>query len=78
MTVNGTSPFSAAARLLAFGAFVPTGSSIAVALMGRLSTPPVLVMAIGGGLEVIGTAILSQTSSGFEVKSYQYTFFWAI
>ncbi|KAF1951253.1 MFS general substrate transporter [Byssothecium circinans] len=74
MTVNGMSAFSAAARLLAFGAFVPTGSAIAVPTMSKLRVPPSLVMAVGAILEVVGTVGLSRAPTGYRVAASQYGF----
>lgn len=72
MTVNGTSPFAAAAKLLAFGASVIFGTITAVPAMDRLRIQPSLVMAAGGCLEVIGTTVLSQASSDPRIRPVQY------
>ena len=40
ITVNGLSPLAAAVRLLTYGAFVPFGSGVAGALMGKPRIPP--------------------------------------
>lgn len=72
MTVNGTSPFAAAAKLLAFGAFVIFGTIIAVPAMDRFHVRPPLIMAAGGCLEVIGTAVLSQAPNDYRVRAMQY------
>ncbi|KAF2643899.1 MFS general substrate transporter [Massarina eburnea CBS 473.64] len=74
MTVNGMSAFSAAARLLAFGAFVPTGSIISVPIMTKLRLPPTIIMAIGACLEIVGTVGLSRAPTHFHVASSQYGF----
>jgi hypothetical protein len=74
MTVNGMTPFSAAARLLPFGAFVIFGTIVAVPTMNILRVYPPLIMAIGSALEVIGTALLSRASSDYDVKVSQYGF----
>jgi hypothetical protein len=72
MTVNGSSPLAAAAKLLAFGAFVIFGTITAIPAMDRFHIQPPLVMAAGGCLEVIGTAILSQASSDQHIRPVQY------
>lgn len=72
MTVNGSSPFAAAAKLLAFGAFVIFGTITAVPAMDRLHVRPSLIMAAGSCLEIIGTAILSQASSEWRIRRVQY------
>lgn len=72
MIVNGTSPFAAAAKLLAFGAFVIFGTVTAVSAMDRFGIEPSLVMAAGGCLELIGAAVLSQASSDYHIHPVQY------
>lgn len=74
MTTNGLSPFSAAARLLAFGAFVPIGSGLTGVLLGRLRLRPCWVIAFGACLQVIGTALLSRSSSKYEIDGAQYAY----
>ncbi|CAO2654475.1 Nn.00g112080.m01.CDS01 [Neocucurbitaria sp. VM-36] len=74
MTTNGLSPFSAAARLLAFGAFVPIGSGLTGILLGRLRLRPCLVIAFGACLQIIGTVLLSRSSSKFEIENAQYAY----
>jgi MFS family permease len=72
ITVNGASPFAAAAKLLAFGAFVIFGTVTAVPAMDRFGVHPSLLMAAGGCLELIGTALLSQASSAYHIHASQY------
>lgn len=72
MTLNGMSAFSAAARLLAFGAFVPTGSSVAVTVMSKLRISPAIIMALGATLQISGAAPLSRAPTGSHVEPWQY------
>jgi flagellar biosynthesis protein FliR len=72
MTVNGSSPFAAAAKLLAFGAFVIFGTIVAVPAMDRLHVPPSVVMAAGSCLEIVGTAVLSQAPTDYPIWGAQY------
>ncbi|GAW24967.1 hypothetical protein ANO14919_145640 [Xylariales sp. No.14919] len=58
ITANGMSPFAAAARLLAFGAFVPLGSGFTGVLLGKLRIRPVVVIGTGAVLQLIGAACL--------------------
>ncbi|KAF2788839.1 hypothetical protein K505DRAFT_254577, partial [Melanomma pulvis-pyrius CBS 109.77] len=74
MTTNGRSPFSAAARLLAFGAFVPVGSGLTGILLGRLRIRPCLVIAFSALLEAIGTALLSRSSAEYDINPAQFGF----
>lgn len=72
VTVNGETPFAAAAKLLPFGAFVVFGILLAVPSVERLHIPPPVVLVFGGLLEVIGTTILSQTLAQAHIKASQY------
>ncbi|KAI1804893.1 MFS general substrate transporter [Daldinia bambusicola] len=74
MTANGMSPFDAAARLLAFGAFVPVGSGLTGILLGKLRIRPFLVIGFGAILQVVGAALLSRSSTEYDVHSSQYGF----
>ncbi|KAF2791393.1 major facilitator superfamily MFS-1 [Melanomma pulvis-pyrius CBS 109.77] len=72
MTVNGLYPLAAGVRLLPFGAFVPTGSSIAVVLMDRFKIPPTFICVAGAILEIIGLVFLSRASGSSAVEASQY------
>jgi hypothetical protein len=72
MAVNGLSPFAAASRLLAFGALVPTGSSIALFFMNRLRIRPCIIIAVSVILEIVGTSLLSQAPTHLHIHKPQY------
>lgn len=72
MTVNGLSPLAAAVRLLSFGAFVPTGSAVAGALMGRPKIPPCWIVLFGSILQLFGTIFLSRIGTSYQVEATQY------
>ncbi|PSN72305.1 MFS general substrate transporter [Corynespora cassiicola Philippines] len=72
ITVNGMTPLTASARFLAFGAFVPTGSTLAVAAMNRLKIKPYLVAAFAILLQIIGTVLLSRASTDSKIQASQY------
>lgn len=74
MTVNGMSPLEASARFLAFGAFVPVGSTLAIMLITRLSLRPMVVAAFAVLLQILGTVLLSRASTDFNVDASQYGF----
>ncbi|KAH8730006.1 major facilitator superfamily domain-containing protein, partial [Phaeosphaeriaceae sp. PMI808] len=74
MTTNGFSPFDAAVRLLAFGAFVPVGSGVTGALLGRLRIRPCLIIGFGAALQLVGTALLSRNSSEYNIDPSQYAY----
>ncbi|OTB15832.1 hypothetical protein K445DRAFT_300593 [Daldinia sp. EC12] len=74
MTANGMSPFDAAARLLAFGVFVPVGSGLTGILLGRLRIRPVIVIAFGAILQIVGAALLARSSAEYNVHPSQYGF----
>ncbi|KAG8531949.1 uncharacterized protein KY384_003585 [Bacidia gigantensis] len=71
-TVNGQSAFQAGVRLLPFGAFIPAGSVLAAILIGRARISPLYILLAGGFLEVIGTALLSQSSAEYHISAAQY------
>ncbi|ORY07384.1 major facilitator superfamily domain-containing protein [Clohesyomyces aquaticus] len=72
MAVNGLSSLAAASRLLAFGALVPVGSSIALPLMNKFRIPPFAVLFGSAVLQILGTALLSQASTAQHVNPSQY------
>lgn len=74
MTVYGLSPFNAALRLLTFGAFVPAGSSIAAALMGKLKIPPCFIILAGAALQLVGAILLSDIPTDTVIHPRQYGF----
>jgi predicted MFS family arabinose efflux permease len=74
MTANGLSPFDAAARLLVFGAPVVVGSGLTGILLGRLKLRPVLVIAAGAALQLIGAALLARSSLEYHVHASQYAY----
>lgn len=63
-----------AARLLAFGAFVPIGSDLTGILLGRLRIRLCLVITSGACLQVVGTALLSRSSFKYETHEAQYAY----
>jgi hypothetical protein len=74
VTVNDVSPLSAAIRLLTFGAFIPIGSTLAGALMGKGRLPPCYVVLAGAILEIIGVVLLSRIDTSVHVDNAQYGF----
>jgi hypothetical protein len=74
VTVNGLSPLSAAVRLLTYGAFVPFGSGLAGALMGKPRIPPCWILLAGSVMEVIGIALLSRINTSSSIDSTEYAF----
>jgi dipeptide/tripeptide permease len=74
VTVNGLSPLSAAVRLLTYGAFVPFGSGLAGALMGKPRIPPCWIVLAGSVMEVIGIVLLSRLDTSSHIDSTQYAF----
>lgn len=72
MTVNGLSPFHAAVRLLAFGGLVPIGSGLTGLFLRRFRLQPCIVIGLGAVFQIAGTALLSQSSSEFEIHPSQY------
>jgi hypothetical protein len=72
MTTNGMSLFAAAARLLAFGAMVPFASGITGILLGRLKMRACVVIFVGTALQMVGAALLSQSSTEYPVHASQY------
>jgi hypothetical protein len=74
VTVNDVSPLSAAIRLLTFGAFIPLGSTLAGALMGKGRLPPCYVVLAGAVLEIIGVVLLSRIDTSIHVDNAQYGF----
>src|SRR5438552_214332 len=74
VTVNGLSPLSAAVRLLTFGAFVPVGSGLAGALMGKPRIPPCWIVLTGAILEIIGIIFLSRIDTSPHIDKSQYAF----
>jgi hypothetical protein len=74
VTVNSLSPLCAAVRLLTYGAFVPFGSGLAGALMGKPRIPPCWIVLAGSVMEVIGIVLLSRIDTSFHINSTQYAF----
>ncbi|KAI4620919.1 hypothetical protein J4E83_005282 [Alternaria metachromatica] len=74
ITVNGLSPLAAAARLLTYGAFVPFGSGIAGAMMGKPRIPPCWIILGGSLMEILGIALLSQIATSSHIDASQYAF----
>ena len=74
VTVNGLSPLSSAVRLLTYGAFVPFGSGLAGALMGKPRIPPCWIVLAGSVMEVIGIVLLSRIDTSSRIDSTQYAF----
>jgi hypothetical protein len=74
ITVNGLSPLAAAARLLTYGAFVPFGSGVAGAMMGKPRIPPCWIMLAGSLMEILGIALLSQIDTSSHISASQYAF----
>ncbi|KAF2438547.1 MFS multidrug transporter-like protein [Karstenula rhodostoma CBS 690.94] len=72
MTVNGLSSLEAAVLLLPFGAFVPTGSSFAAAMMGKPRIPPSIIVLTGAVLQLIGAVLLSRIPTDSDIRAYQY------
>lgn len=72
MTVNALSSLDAALRLLALGAFVPSGSMFAALLMGRIKIPPCFVVLAGAVLQVVGAILLSRIPSDLQIRREQY------
>ncbi|CAI9626582.1 unnamed protein product [Alternaria burnsii] len=74
ITVNGLSPLAAAVRLLTYGAFVPFGSGVAGALMGKPRIPPCWIILAGSLMEVLGITLLAwiDTSSHIDASQYAY------
>jgi MFS family permease len=72
--VNGLSPLKAAVRLLAFGAFVPGGSTIAAALMSKPKVPPAVIILLGAVSQLIGAVFLSRIPTHSELYEAQYGF----
>ncbi|OWY43019.1 MFS general substrate transporter [Alternaria alternata] len=74
ITVNGLSPLAAAVRLLTYGAFVPFGSAVAGALMGKPRIPPCWIILAGSLMEVLGITLLAwiDTSSHIDASQYAY------
>lgn len=72
MTVNGLSPFHAAVRLLAFGGLVPIGSGLTGLFLRRFRLQPCIVIGLGAAFQIAGTALLSQSSSEFDIHPSQY------
>jgi hypothetical protein len=72
ITVNGLSPKQAAVRFLAFGAFVPSGSTIGAALMNKLKIPAAVIIAVGASLQLIGAVFLSRIPTGSHLHQAQY------
>lgn len=73
-TVNGNSAFVAGTRLIPFSLFVPFAATLAATFIGKTKVPPVIILIIGGVLEIIGTVGISKTSTSFNVASTQYGF----
>ncbi|KAI4909408.1 hypothetical protein J4E90_008105 [Alternaria incomplexa] len=74
ITVDGLSPLAAAARLLTYGAFVPFGSGIAGAMMGKPRIPPCWIILGGSLMEILGIALLSQIDTSSHIDASQYAF----
>ena len=74
ITVSGLSPLAAAVRLLTYGAFVPFGSAVAGALMGKPRIPPCWIILAGSLMEVLGITLLAwiDTSSHIDASQYAY------
>ena len=72
ITVNGMSPLAASARFLAFGAFVPFGSSVGVAMMSKLKLRPFVVTALAVSVQIVGTVFLSRADTQMRVAASQY------
>ncbi|KAF2729272.1 MFS multidrug transporter-like protein [Polyplosphaeria fusca] len=73
MTVHGLSPFSAAVRLLAFGAFIPAGTTLAGALL-KARVPPCYIMVVAIIMELIGTVLLYTRPHHTNITADQYGF----
>ncbi|KAL1801393.1 hypothetical protein ACET3X_001735 [Alternaria dauci] len=74
ITVNGLSPLAAAVRLLTYGAFVPFGSAVAGALMGKPRIPPCWIILAGSLMEVLGIALLAWIDTSSHIDASQYAF----
>jgi hypothetical protein len=74
ITVNGLSPLAAAVRLLTYGAFVPFGSGIAGAMMGKPRIPPCWIILAGSLMEILGIALLAQIGTSSHIDASQYAF----
>jgi hypothetical protein len=72
MTVNGLSSVDAAICLLAFGAFVPSGSTFAALLIGKFKIPPCFILLAGAVLQLIGSILLSRIPSSSHIHTEQY------
>ncbi|KAF1966753.1 MFS general substrate transporter [Bimuria novae-zelandiae CBS 107.79] len=72
MTVNGLSSLDAAVRLLSFGALVPSSSTFAAALMGKLQIPPSFIILAGSVLQLIGAVLFSRVPSNSDIHPDQY------
>lgn len=75
MAVHGLSPMAAATRLLAFGALVPTGSSLAAALMGKPKIPPSWIILGSVVLQIFGVIFLSRLPASARIEVSQYGLF---
>jgi hypothetical protein len=56
--VNGLSGLDAGVRLIPFTLASPVGTGFAATISGRLKIPPIWIILIGAGLQVIGFALL--------------------
>jgi hypothetical protein len=75
MAVHGLSPMEAATRLLAFGAFVPTGSSLAAALMGKPKIPPSWIILGAVVMQIFGVIFLSRLPASANIDGSLYGLF---
>jgi hypothetical protein len=69
ITVNGLSP---AVRFLAFGAFVPSGSTLGAGLMNKFKIPAAVVITIGASLQLVGAVFLSRIPTDSHLHKAQY------
>ncbi|ORX93616.1 major facilitator superfamily domain-containing protein [Clohesyomyces aquaticus] len=72
ITVNGLSSLGAAVRLLAFGAFVPSGSALAGALMSKMKISPCIIILFGAIFQLVGAVLLSGIPTTPDLHSPQY------
>lgn len=64
--MNGESVFQAGVKLLPFGAFIPTGSTLVATLMGKGRIRAEYILVAGGILEVSGNFLLYKTLAGLQ------------
>lgn len=74
MTVNGSSPLAAGARLLPFAALNPASAALASIIMGRMKIPPIYMLLVGSVFEIAGVVGLSKSSTAYQISPSQYGF----